>query len=66
MLDIEKIKKLLESKNMTQAQLGDSVGVTESMISYVLRGFKKPSLEVTKRIADTLGVKIDDIVKEAK
>ena len=49
---------------MTQCQLGDSVGVTEGMISHIMRGFKNPSLEVAKRIADTLGVKLDDIVKE--
>ena len=48
---------------MTQAQLGDNVGVTESMISHMMRGFKKPSLEVAKRIADTLGVTLDELVK---
>lgn len=63
MIDTEKVKKLLEEKNMTQAQLGDNVGVTESMISHMLRGFKKPSLEVAKRIADTLGVTLDELVK---
>lgn len=66
MINTEKLKKLLEDNNMTQAQLGDSVGVTEVMISYIVRGFKKPSLEVAKRIADTLGVKLDDLIKEEK
>ena len=63
MLDTEKLKKLLTEKQINQAELGERVGVTEAMISYIIRGVKKPSLEVAKRIADTLGVTVDTLIK---
>ena len=49
---------------MLQKDLAECVGVSEMMLSYIVRGVKNPSIEVAKRIADTLGVTIDELVKE--
>ena len=64
MLNIEKLKSLLEAQKLTQEQLAARVGISPTMTCFILKGFKNPSLEVAKRIADTLGVKLDDILKE--
>lgn len=66
MIDTEKIKSLLEAQNLTQEQLADLIGVSESMVSHIFRGFKEPSVKVLKRIADVFEVKIDDLIKEEK
>lgn len=66
MVDTQKIKELLESRAMRQDQLADLIGVSESMVSHIFRGFKEPSVKVLKRIADVFGVKIDDLIKEDK
>ena len=58
----EKIKKLLAEKNITLVELAKNVGVTEAFISYVINGYKQPSVAVFKRIADYLGVKMDDLI----
>lgn len=63
MIDTEKVKKLLEVHNLTQEQLAERVGLSKAMTCYILKGFKNPSLEVAKRIADTLGVTLDELVK---
>ena len=63
MLDGKKIKELMEKRAMLQKDLADMVGVSEMMISYIIRGFKNPSVEVAKRIADTLGVTVDELIK---
>ena len=64
MLDGKKIKELMEKHSMLQKDLAECVGVSEMMLSYIVRGVKNPSIEVAKRIADTLGVTIDELVKE--
>lgn len=66
MIDTEKIKSLLEAQKLTQEQLAERVGLSKAMTCYILKGFKNPSLEAAKRIADTLGVKLDDLIKEEK
>lgn len=66
MVDTEKLKKLLSDHKLTQEQLAERVGISKAMTCYIFKGFKNPSLEVTKRIADVFGVKIDDLIKEEK
>jgi len=48
--------------NLTQEELAEKVGVTQAFISLVEKGFKTPSVEVTKRLADALDTTIDDLV----
>ncbi len=48
--------------NLTQEELAEKVGVTQAFISLVEKGFKTPSVEVTKRLADALDTTIDELV----
>lgn len=54
----------MDSKSITQAELADVAGVSEAGMSYFVRGVKQPSLAVAKRIADKLGVTVDELLTE--
>lgn len=64
MLDHVKLKELMDSRSVNQAELADAAGITEQAISYIARGLRQPSLAVAGYIAKYLGVKIDDIMTE--
>ena len=55
-------KILLDDKGVTQAELAESVGVSQPFMSNVVRGYKLPSVAVTKRIAEHLGVSVDELL----
>ena len=61
----EKIKKIMEQKNVAQVELAKAAGVSEAFISYVLDDKKMPSVPVLKRIAKRLGVLMDELVTES-
>mgnify|MGYP002515604610 CR=1 FL=1 len=58
----EKIKTLLDEKGISQADLAENVGVSQAMISYIIKGFKMPSVPLLNRIAVYLGVTMDDLI----
>ena len=59
----EKIKELMEKEGTNQAKLAEVAGVSQPFMSYILNGYKVPSLPVTKRIADYFKVTIDELVE---
>lgn len=61
-MNTEKLKEILAEKNIGQQTLADAVGVTQTFISYVINGYKTPSIAVMKRIADFLGVTVDELI----
>lgn len=58
----EKIKAYMTKCGITQAELAKAAGVSEAFISYVVEGKKMPSVPVLKRIAQRLGVLMDELV----
>lgn len=58
----EKIKQELEKRNIKQSDLAKAVGVSQAFISGIINGYKMPGVPLLKRIADYLGVKIDELV----
>ncbi|MFZ5755132.1 MAG: helix-turn-helix domain-containing protein [Bacillota bacterium] len=52
----ERIRRLRESHGLTQAQLGDAVGVSLSLIAQIETGRVKPSLLTLQKIARRLGI----------
>lgn len=50
---IERIKLLMSVKNVTPAQLANSIGVQRSGISHILSGRNKPSLDFVLKIFDS-------------
>lgn len=62
----EKLAKNLErfrtERQMTQEELAKRVGVSQPAIAQYEAGTAVPKLYVTIKLADALGVKIDDLV----
>lgn len=49
------------AKDMTQAELGQRVGLTRQTIAAIEQGRYSPSLEVAFRIADVFGKRLDEV-----
>ncbi len=47
---IDRIKHILEQKNLTPSRFADQIGIPRSTISHILSGRNKPSLEVMQKI----------------
>lgn len=58
----EKIKNERVRRGLSQAEMAEKVGVSQAMYSYYENGWRKPSLEVAKRIADALEISLDELV----
>jgi transcriptional regulator with XRE-family HTH domain len=46
----EKIKKILESKNISPSHFADEIGIQRSSVSHILAGRNKPSLDIVQKI----------------
>lgn len=63
MLDINKIKNLMNTKKITMYRLAKICNVPKSRILRILNGTtKNPQIDIVKAIAKTLEVTIDEIV----
>ena len=54
------------SGEMTQAELGDRIGVTRQTVAAIEQGKYSPTLETAFRIADVFGVGLDEIFRWAE
>ena len=55
----ERIREIREKAGLSQAELSEKIGVTQSMLCQIERGTKNPSLQVGKIISEVLGCSID-------
>ena len=55
----DKLRQLRKEKNLTQKQLGELVGIRNSVISFYELGERVPSPEVVKKLAAVLHVSTD-------
>lgn len=55
----ERLKKLRQSKGLTQQQLSNKLGLTKSVISAYETNLRLPSYDVLKHIATIFGVTTD-------
>lgn len=56
------LRQLRNSKNITQEELSERVGVASPYISMLESGKKYPNLEMLFKLAESLGVKASDLV----
>lgn len=65
----EKIYKFRTSKNLTQKQFAEKIGVAQSAVNFWENGKRQPRLEQLKKITDTFNISmyffLDDDLKEA-
>ena len=57
------LRKLRADKQLTQTELAERVGISQTMISEYEKGRKKPTLDVVVLIADTLRCSVDDLLE---
>ena len=60
----EKIQNLRKSRGMTQKELADFLGYSESFISYVEKGERKISVEDLQKVAKIFSVDIDFLLEK--
>lgn len=63
MINGERMKKLMKEQGITNKELAEAVGVTEPMISYIIRGLRDTTVTTMVRIANRLGVKVDELIE---
>lgn len=59
----EAIKRARQERNLTQAQLGDLVGVQKAQISKIENSVKNARFETILKVFDALGAKVNFNVK---
>lgn len=57
-MNIANIKKIRIAKGLTQGELAIILGVSQSYVSQVENGEKNFSIDVARRFADALGVRL--------
>jgi transcriptional regulator with XRE-family HTH domain len=57
-----RLRELREERGLTQAQVAEAIGVTESSISFYESGKKQPSLDKIIKLADYYNLSLDKIV----
>ena len=60
----DNIKNLMSINKITAKKLAEIVGVSPTHISYILNNKREPSIELLGKIANALGVSIDEIFQD--
>lgn len=62
----EKVKKLMADRGVTQKQLSQLSGITESSVSRYLRFERRPRLDIVVNFAKALGVTTDYLLDDGE
>lgn len=62
----EKLHELRVSRNISQKELAESLGVAQSSINYWEKGQRDPSITMVKKLADYFGISVDDFLSDEK
>lgn len=54
----------LFDRKMTQTQLAEKIGVTQTAVNYYISEKRTPTLELCVKIADVLGMTLDELVRD--
>jgi len=68
-LSVQVIKLLQEERErrgISKYTLSAQCGLAQQTISYMERGLRQPSFETILRIADGIGVNLEDVLKQAR
>lgn len=57
------VKSTRIDRNMTQQNLADAAGITQSLVSQIEHGKRKASVNTLYKISQVLGCTIDDLVR---
>ena len=57
-----KLKQIIFEREIEQKELAVAAGVTPAAISYIINGKRTPRTDTARKIADFLGLPIDEII----
>jgi transcriptional regulator with XRE-family HTH domain len=63
---IQLLREERERRGLSKYVVSAQCGITQQTISYMERGLRHPSFETILRIADGIGVNLEDILKKAR
>jgi len=58
----ERINKIRRKKGLSQTELGNSIGVSQQVITNYERGLREPSIETLLKIAGALGISLEHLI----
>ena len=58
-----KFKKLLNEKDLHGSQLARRIGVTPALVWKWANGKSSPRLEHTKKLAEVLGISVEEVIE---
>lgn len=64
MVNGEKIRALMKERGIQAKEMAMQVGISEAMMSYIIRGLRETNVAVLVRIARILDVSVDDLIKK--
>lgn len=62
MLNGERIRVLMQNKELTGRELASRVGVSDAMMSYILQGQRDPNVQILVRMSAELECTLDELV----
>lgn len=57
-----RIQEIRKGKGIKQKELADKLGIAANTLSQYETGSREPDIETTKRIANELGVSVDELI----
>jgi transcriptional regulator with XRE-family HTH domain len=63
---IKLLREERERRGISKYTLSAQCGLAQQTISYMERGLRQPSFETILRIADGIGVNLEDVLKRAR
>jgi transcriptional regulator with XRE-family HTH domain len=61
----ENVRLLITSEGITQSQLAEKIGISESYMSRIMTGERPPSLDVVFSISKRYKRKMDDLINKS-
>ncbi len=65
-MNILRIKELLKEKGSTGKELAETIGITETSLSRIVKGDQQPRFDLLLQIAETLDVDVKDLFNSTK
>ena len=57
-----RVEEARKKKGLTQEELAERIGVSQSMINHIEKARKKPSFENAVALANELGITVDSLI----
>lgn len=62
MVNGKKIAELMREKGIKNKEISMEVGISEAMMTYIVKELREPNVTVLARIAKVLGVTVDELI----